>query len=142
MARVRQKKKAYRVFLSHATADKWIAMQVDKMIQGLGVATFRDDRDIETGDKIPDEIREQMEACREMLVLWTPNAVSSDWVRGEIFMAFALKLHIVAIRHTTDVASLPPCIKSELSPELTELLVNRYLEDLKARVARFQGDIT
>ncbi|MBI1918829.1 MAG: toll/interleukin-1 receptor domain-containing protein [Planctomycetes bacterium] len=42
--------KPYRVFVSHATADKWIAKTLCEKIEGVGATTFRDDRDINGGD--------------------------------------------------------------------------------------------
>ncbi len=46
-------KPAYRVFVSHATADKWVARMICEKIEAVGAITFRDDRDIEGGDSIP-----------------------------------------------------------------------------------------
>ena len=44
----------YRVFVSHARADKWIARTICDMIDAIpGAKSFRDDRDIEGGDSIP-----------------------------------------------------------------------------------------
>ena len=37
---------AYQVFVSHATADKWIATVVCEKIEATGATSFRDDRDI------------------------------------------------------------------------------------------------
>jgi hypothetical protein len=36
----------YRVFISHATADKWIARILCEKLEEIGAETFRDDRDI------------------------------------------------------------------------------------------------
>ncbi len=49
--------KPYQVFISHATADKWLARVICEKIEAIGAATFRDDRDILGGDDIPEEIR-------------------------------------------------------------------------------------
>ena len=45
----------YLVFVSHATADKWIAKTFCEKIEAAGAVTFRDDRDIAAGGDIPDE---------------------------------------------------------------------------------------
>src|SRR6266850_6863384 len=91
----------YQVFISHATADKWIAIQLDRMIQDLGITTFRDDRDLEAGHRIPEEIRKKLRASKELLVLWTPQAMASEWIKMELGMAYAFELHIVALRYQT-----------------------------------------
>jgi hypothetical protein len=41
-----------RVFVSHGARDTWIAKQIARCIHDLGVDTFIDAYDIETGDDI------------------------------------------------------------------------------------------
>jgi hypothetical protein len=53
----RNRDKPYQVFVAHATADKWLAKVVCEKIEGTGASTFRDDRDIDGGDDIPEAIR-------------------------------------------------------------------------------------
>ncbi len=50
----------YLVFISHATADKWIAKTLCEKIESVGAVTFRDDRDIAGGDDIPEQIRREI----------------------------------------------------------------------------------
>jgi hypothetical protein len=50
----------YQVFVSHATADKWLTTTFCEKIEAAGASTFRDDRDINGGDDIPEEIRTQV----------------------------------------------------------------------------------
>ena len=50
----------YQVFVSHATSDKWLAKVICEKIEGVGASTFRDDRDINGGDDIPEEIRKRL----------------------------------------------------------------------------------
>ena len=67
--------KPYQVFVSHASADKWLARTVCEKIEETGASTFRDDRDINGGDDIPEEIRRQIKQSREIVVLLTPDSV-------------------------------------------------------------------
>ena len=57
--RQQPKSSPYLVFVSHATADKWLATILCEKIEQTGAQTFRDDRDIHGGDDIPEEIRRQ-----------------------------------------------------------------------------------
>jgi hypothetical protein len=67
----------YQVFVSHATADKWVACTICEKIDAItGVKTFRDDRDISGGDVISHELREQIQVCDELLVVLTPVSVT------------------------------------------------------------------
>jgi hypothetical protein len=45
------KKRAYQVFVSHATADKWIATAFCEKIRSAGASFFRDDHEIKAGDQ-------------------------------------------------------------------------------------------
>ena len=66
---------SYRVFVSHATHDKWIAKILCEKMQAHGATVFRDDRDIEGGESIPERICDEIEACDELVVLLTPESV-------------------------------------------------------------------
>ena len=79
-----RKTRDYQVFLSHATADKWLAKTLCEKIEETGAKTFRDDRDIAGGDDIPDEIRDNIFRSSEFLVLLTPESVDRRWVNMEI----------------------------------------------------------
>lgn len=59
--------KPYQVFVSHATADKWLATTLCEKIEAAGASTFRDDRDIDGGDDIPERIRTEIKRSREFV---------------------------------------------------------------------------
>ena len=61
--------KPYQVFLSHATADKWLATVLCEKIELTNAVCFRDDRDIEGGDDIPENLRKQIKKSQELVVL-------------------------------------------------------------------------
>ena len=65
--RHREKASRYLVFVSHATPDKWLAKTICEKIEQSGAATFRDDRDIQGGDDIPDVIRKNIIRANELL---------------------------------------------------------------------------
>src|SRR5690348_13156579 len=74
----------YQVFISHATADKWLVRILCEKLEGVGATTFRDDRDIRGGDDIPDEIFRQIRQSQEFLVLLTPASMNRPWVLLEV----------------------------------------------------------
>src|SRR5437868_5938888 len=81
--RAKSSDRTYQVFVSHATADKWIATVICEKLEAAGAATFRNDRDINGGDDIPDEIRRQIKRSKELLVLLTPKSVGRSWILFE-----------------------------------------------------------
>jgi hypothetical protein len=74
----------YRIFLSHASADKWIARVMCERFDALGIKTFRDDRDLHGGDDIPETIRKEIKRSQELVVLMTPRSVNRPWVLIEV----------------------------------------------------------
>jgi len=126
----------YQVFVSHATADKWLAKTLCEKIEQIGLATtFRDDRDISGGEAIPEEIRKQIENSKELLVLLTPFSIESEWVRMEIGAAWYGRKRIVTVRCHVPVDKIPGIIKDKKSIDLNE--VDQYLRELADRVRSF-----
>src|SRR5216110_2683619 len=115
MAKKKAPDKPYQIFLSHATADKWLATTLCEKLEGVGAATFRDDRDINGGDDIPEEIRRQIKQSREMVVLLTPESVNRQWVTLEVGAAWgwSKRMRIVLIRCHVSIDPIPDMIKNK-----------------------------
>jgi hypothetical protein len=90
-------KREYRVFVSHAGADLWVAEQIAKAVESCGAETFLDRRDIAAGDNFRRRIRQEMPKCDELLALFTPWSRRRAWVRHEIGMADMLNKRIVCV---------------------------------------------
>lgn len=82
------RRRTYQVFISHATADKWVATQICEILKTRDVQTFRDDRDINGGEEIPEAIRKAIRQSDEMIVLLTPSSVNRPWVQFEMGAAW------------------------------------------------------
>lgn len=130
----RRKPGVYRVFLSHATYDKWIARVLCEKIEALGATVFRDDRDIEGGNDIPDSIREAIRAADEVVVLLTPESIQRQWVLIEIGVAFGLQRRIVPLFCHIDPESTPDIIRDARGFGIDEL--DRYLVDVGKRMEK------
>jgi hypothetical protein len=126
----------YQVFISHATADKWLATTICEKIEALGASTFRDDRDINGGDDIPESIRMQIKQSREFVVLLTPESVNRPWVLLEVGAAWGWrkKFPIAAILCHVTVDSIPDIIKSKKALTLNDF--DKYLKELSERVKK------
>jgi hypothetical protein len=126
----------YQVFVSHATSDKWIARMICEKIESTGATTFRDDRDIDGGDDIPDEIRRQIKRSREMVVLVTPESVDRPWVLLEVGAAWATsqRRRIVAVLCHVTADAIPDMMRSRKAIGLNDL--DDYLKELSRRLER------
>src|SRR5262245_38159413 len=101
----------YLVFVSHATADKFIAKVICQKIEEIGAEFFRDDRDIQGGDDIPERIREHIEECDEFLIILSPQSIGRQWVLVELGAAWFSGKRIVPICYHIDMQALPDLIK-------------------------------
>jgi hypothetical protein len=129
------RRKPYQVFVSHATADKWIAVRICEAIDRIGGAnTFRDDRDIDGGDDIPERIRREIQQSREMVVLWTPESVGREWVRLEIGAAWgkSQRMRITIVLCHVPIDTIPVMLKNKKTISLNDF--DHYLSELKNRV--------
>ncbi len=126
----------YLVFVSHATADKWIARMLCEKIEETGAKAFRDDRDINGGDDIPDEIRRQIVKSDEMLVIFSPKSLNRPWVLLEVGAAWGRrqKARIVAVLCHVEVDNIPDIISSKKAILIND--VDDYFVELKRRVNR------
>ena len=123
------------MFVSHATADKWVARTICEKIEGVGATTFRDDRDIKGGDVIPAAIFEQLEASREFVVVLTPASANRPWVLIEVGAACRCReLRIVPILYHVGPDLIPAMIHQNKGFALNDL--DQYLSELGERVRR------
>ncbi|MDA1051450.1 MAG: toll/interleukin-1 receptor domain-containing protein [Planctomycetota bacterium] len=132
----RASKPKYQMFVSHATDDKWIATTFCEKIDATGASTFRDDRDINGGDDIPEEIRTQIKQSRELVVLLTPESVDRPWVLLEVGAAWGWRkdYRIVPVLCHVTVDAIPDIVKGKKAFQLNEF--DQYLKELQKRVER------
>ena len=122
----------YLIFISHAAIDKFFATTICDKIEQVGATYFRDDRDIHGGDDIPDEIRAQIVACDEFLVLLTPESLDRQWVILEIGAAWGLGKRIVPLCYRLDPTKMPDLIRMKRAYDLNHL--DDYLRHLRERL--------
>ena len=84
-----------KVFISHSHHDRHLAYELQSVLEGYGAETFFDQDDIQIADELPSKIREGLSWCDILLLLWSANAASSDWVMKEWNMAYDLRKKIV-----------------------------------------------
>jgi hypothetical protein len=94
----------YRVFVSHAGDDIWVAEQIARNIEDCGASAFLDRRDIAAGDNFKERIHDEIPKCNELLALFTPWSRRRAWVRHEIGMADILKKRIVCVFYKVTIA--------------------------------------
>ncbi|MGH8158567.1 MAG: toll/interleukin-1 receptor domain-containing protein [Rhodanobacter sp.] len=70
------------VFVSYARGDKGRVAPLVAAIEAKGWSVWWDP-EITPGQEFDDQIEAEIDAAGAVLVVWTPNSVTSRWVRGE-----------------------------------------------------------
>lgn len=128
------------VFISHATADTYLAKSMRKDIRTTGADSFLDAVDIEVGDEIGPRIEKGIARCSELVVLLTPASIQRRWVWIEIGAAWGQKKRIAGVVHgmtieeLLDEPDLPPVISDRNISHLNDF--GKYVTQLRARVKR------
>ena len=130
----RKAKAVYEVFVSHATADKFLAEVGCEKIEATGAKTFRDDRDIPAGANIYERIIAAMKRAREFLVILSPQSRHRDWVLMESGMAANQGCFMVPFRHQLAADEIPDALTQYNARELTLRNLGLYVAELQARV--------
>jgi hypothetical protein len=78
-------------FISHATNDKSMAIEMTKELEAIGIATWRDDKDILGGDSIPFEIEKGLGQATHFGLLYSNTSKDRAWVRTEFETALMLR---------------------------------------------------
>lgn len=77
------------VFISYARNREADARRVGERLAELGYAVWRDDQ-LAAHHEFADVIQQRLEAAKAVVVLWSADAVKSQWVRSEANRARAL----------------------------------------------------
>jgi len=91
------------IFISYARSTLAQAEQVAGALRALGYSVWRDD-ELPAHRAYADEIAAQLLAARAVVVIWSADAVRSDWVRSEADRARAERK---LVQVTVDGAALP-----------------------------------
>jgi predicted RNase H-related nuclease YkuK (DUF458 family) len=131
---------AYKIFVSHSWADRWLASQIERRMSEIGAATFIDINDIEKGDDIESRIFDEMETCNELFALFTPWSVDRNWLWVEIGAARVRKIRIVAAFYAISLSSIEAekggvtFLKAKNAVDINEL--ETYFNELEKRVKK------
>lgn len=86
-----------KVFISHGSADAWLAAQLKARIECCGADTFLDETDIDHGDDFEEEILRAANTCTELVVLLTPWSTMRPYIWMEIGLFWGAGKRIVIV---------------------------------------------
>jgi TIR domain len=131
-------RRSYLVFVSHASQDEWIARRMAEVIERKGrhhrVKAFLDARDLESGDRFSDALRDKLREAEELVVLVSSASVGRDWVRHEIGAAWVLGKRIVGVLDKLEPADVPDGIGQTKVYSINEF--DRIAAEIASRARR------
>jgi hypothetical protein len=110
-------KKMPRLFLSYAAKDKNYASRLAEELKKTGASVWFDEWELQIGDSLRQRIDEAIAISDYLLILLSPNSVSSNWIQAEWRAALSNELNDRAV--TVIPVLLADCdIPSDLSGRL------------------------
>jgi TIR domain len=73
-----------KVFISHAHTDEPLVKKVAVGLKEAGLEVWDDTREIMPGDNWADKVAQALRESETMVVLLTPDALRSSWVRRDV----------------------------------------------------------
>jgi hypothetical protein len=128
----------YRVFISHAGDDGWVASQIADRLRECGADTFLDNTDIAKGDEFKRLIFTELGRVDELLALLTPWATQRNWVWVEIGAACVQGKRVVPVLYRVTLEELDAgggraALDGITAVKINE--INRYFDEVRKRVA-------
>jgi hypothetical protein len=131
------KKSTYTVFVSHSSKDIWIAERMVDLIERSDAKCRIDKRDFEGGGDIWEQINNAVAESQEIVILFTPNSKSADWISFEIGAASQAKIHVTPILYGVEYKDLP-IISGKIALDLNTEFNLRYMDELEKRVGAWK----
>jgi hypothetical protein len=107
-----------RVFISHSDSDQELARKIGTRLKDSGLEVWDKSGEILPGDNWAAKVAQALEESDAMVVLLTPDALRSDWVRREIEYALGEERYsnrlipvLVGSSEDLDKAGLPWILK-------------------------------
>jgi hypothetical protein len=127
----------YVVFISHSSADRWIARKMAEGVEALGAQAWLDEKDLVGGDIIADEIRRGIDDCDEAIVLVSHKSVNSQWVVFEIGAVWGQHKRVTPVLNNIGPEAMAP-MREVRAIDLNEF--DEFLIQLRRRMdERWQG---
>jgi TIR domain len=133
----REPETPYVVFISHSYKDIWIATIIAEKVSALGAYPWIDEKALEGGDVIVEEIRRGIDACREAIVLVSQYSVASQWVPFEIGAAWSQHKRVTPVLINVEPEAIAP-IKGIKAIPINHL--ESFFSQLKARIEQARSE--
>jgi len=88
---------SYSVFISYSSKDLLTVDKIKKLLNYPGIEVFISEYSKSPGKSLVEKIIENIKKCNTFILIWSPAAKNSDWVREEIAIARSKNKKIIPI---------------------------------------------
>ena len=99
-------------FISHSSANRNVALRIEKALEADGLNIWLDDSEIRLGILLGEELQGSIRAARVLVLLWSEAAAASRWVATEWLTAYHVQRFIVPC--SLDTTPLPQCLQGSV----------------------------
>jgi hypothetical protein len=129
--RINGSRYAYDIFISYSSKDQNKADEFQRAAKRKGLRCFLAPRQLGGGDKWTETIRKALLSSREMCILASKTALTSEWVTTEWGAAWALRRRLTPILLGSKPRLLPDRLKQFQAVDFCD--IQRYLQAAKKR---------
>ena len=126
------------VFLSYASEDRERARKLARALEARGWSVWWD-RKIRAGQSFDQAIEHELETAKSIIVLWSKNSVSSEWVKNEAAVAAERGVLVPGL---IDYVKLPLEFRRKQTPDLVTWDGNPSHEGFQALCDGVEATIT
>lgn len=129
----------YKVFMSYSSRDWRIAEWIKQDLEAVGAEVWIDEREVESGRSLLDQILTGIHHCEEVVVLISPYSTRSKWVPIEIGAALGQRKQVTPILCHAGPEALS-AMSGIRAVELNRL--QGFCSELKKRIDRWRSKET
>jgi hypothetical protein len=121
-----------KVFISHSSKDKKFVRTLKDDLNENGIETFFDEDSLDLGDSLKERLDVALDESDYFLIILSPSAVASDWVKYELNEAIKLfnnktlnKIIPIKYRECIFPKELEKLLYADLSQEVVQIKSNK-----------------
>ncbi len=126
------------VFLCHTSVDKPFVDKLARDLRSTGIDVWLDKSEIKDGGSIVEKIQDALEAQDSLIVVLSPESVSSAWVKKELSASFVRELEerqVVILSVLYRNTQIPIVLREKRYPDFT-VNYTTGMETLLKRLSR------
>jgi len=136
------------VFLSHDSADYALVNRVWQILTRMKIKAYMYERYPQYGQYLPETIKQMLKASKYVVVFWTRNGVTSQWVNEEVGIAIGVAPEFQSIVIPIQEVDVPvkgftePLLHIDYDPDNPDWMIFGLIYELRKRFKMDKSSLT